>query len=179
MVAKRMHAKQNEVVSAQHVLLLRLIDEAYDHRAWLGPNLRGSIRGVSAEHAAWRPRPGRRNIAEIVLHCAYWKYAIRRRIFGGRRGMFPLKGSNWFAVPAKLTDDQWRDYVAMLDDAHRALRERIAQAPAAWLSTSPRKDQTAAENVYGVAMHDVYHTGQIHTITALHKQAKRGVTAET
>lgn len=38
-------------------LLLALLDEAYDHESWHGPNLRGSVRGVNAGLAAWRPVP--------------------------------------------------------------------------------------------------------------------------
>src|SRR5439155_8183035 len=35
-------------------LLIRLFDEAYSRKAWHGPNLRGSIRGVTAKEASWR-----------------------------------------------------------------------------------------------------------------------------
>ncbi len=38
-------------------LLLRLLDESYEKNAWQGPNLQGSLRGVTAGQAAWRPRP--------------------------------------------------------------------------------------------------------------------------
>ena len=68
----------------ERALLLRMIDEAYDNKAWHGPNLRGAIRRVAPQLAVWRPRAGRRNIAEIVVHCAYWKYAVRRRIRGDK-----------------------------------------------------------------------------------------------
>ena len=37
--------------------LLTIIDQAYDKKSWHGTNLRGSIRGVSAAEAAWRPAP--------------------------------------------------------------------------------------------------------------------------
>ena len=64
----------------QRILLLRVLDQAFDVKAWHGPNLLGSIRRVQAGTAVRRPGRGRRNIAEITLHCAYWKYAkIRRR----------------------------------------------------------------------------------------------------
>jgi hypothetical protein len=46
--------------------LLAFLDQAYDRRAWHGPNLRGSLRRVSAEHAAWRSCPARHNIWEIA-----------------------------------------------------------------------------------------------------------------
>lgn len=58
--------------------LLALLDEAYDHRSWHGTNLRGALRGLPSAVAAWRPEPMRHNIWELVVHAAYWKYAVRR-----------------------------------------------------------------------------------------------------
>ena len=76
-------------------LVLALLDEAYEKKTWHGPNLRQSLKAVSAKQAARRPGPGRHNIWEVMLHAAYWKYAVRRRIEGGKRGSFVLKGSNF------------------------------------------------------------------------------------
>jgi hypothetical protein len=39
-------------------LLLDLLDEAFDKKAWHGPNLRGSIRGVTAAQRPGGPRRG-------------------------------------------------------------------------------------------------------------------------
>ncbi|HMF10720.1 MAG TPA: hypothetical protein VKE94_00390, partial [Gemmataceae bacterium] len=61
-------------------MLLFLLDQAFDKKAWHGPNLRGAIRRVSVAQAGWRPGPSRRSIADIVVHAAYWKYAVRRRL---------------------------------------------------------------------------------------------------
>ena len=156
--------------SDPRALLLCLVDEAYDKTAWHGPNLRSSIRRVSVEQAVWRPGRGRHNVAEIVVHCAYWKYAVRRRIRRDKRGSFPLKGSNWFTLPGRLTDAQWRDYVALLDEQHRRLREAIAAAPSSRLSTTRSGKSVFAAHVYGIVLHDTYHTGQIRTLKVLYKQ---------
>ncbi|MGB6032577.1 MAG: DinB family protein, partial [Bacteroidota bacterium] len=83
-------------MSTETALLLDIIDEAFDRRSWHGTNLRGSIRGLSTGEAAWRARPGRHNIWEITVHAAYWKYTVYRRLTGGKRGSFPLPGSDWF-----------------------------------------------------------------------------------
>ena len=61
-------------------LLLRILDDAYERKAWHGTNLRGSLRGVTADEARWRPAPGRHNIWELAVHCAYWKYTVRRKL---------------------------------------------------------------------------------------------------
>lgn len=163
--------KRTGETSEQRTLLLRFVDEAFDKGAWHGPNLRGAIRGVSAREAVWHSRPGRRNIVEIVVHCAYWKYAVRRRIRGDKRGSFQLKGSNWFAMPPKLTGRQWQQYIALLSDEHGTLRESIATAPLSRLRATSGDRRELAAYVYGVAMHDIYHAGQICTIKALYKQA--------
>jgi DinB superfamily len=63
-------------------VLLRLLEEAFQKQAWHGPNLKGSLRGLTAEQAAWRPDPTRHNIWELAVHCAYWKYAVRRKLTG-------------------------------------------------------------------------------------------------
>ena len=63
---------KTKAISDQRALLLRLIDECYNKTTWHGPNLKSAVRRVTVEEAVWRPRPGRRNIAEIVMHCAYW-----------------------------------------------------------------------------------------------------------
>jgi len=43
-------------------VLLRLLEEAFEKQAWHGPNLKGSLRGVTAAQAAWAPGPGRHSI---------------------------------------------------------------------------------------------------------------------
>src|SRR5262249_13566780 len=135
---------------------------------WHGPNLRGAIRRLSAAEASWRPQPKRRSIADIVVHAAYWKYAVRRRLRGDKRGSFALKGSNWFELPSPLTEDQEREYIAILDARHRALRETVASFPAAQLRRpSPGSRYTAAALICGVASHDVYHAGQIQILKRL------------
>ena len=35
-------------------VLLALLDEAYDRPGWHGPNLRGALRGLTPEQAAWQ-----------------------------------------------------------------------------------------------------------------------------
>jgi uncharacterized damage-inducible protein DinB len=158
-----MSSKKSEVS-----LLLEIVDQAYDRQAWHGTNLRGSIRGLSAQQAAWRPGLQRHNIWETVVHAAYWKYAVRRRILGEKRGLFPLKGSNWFLRPAKNTDNAWRTDVALLEEVHNTLREAIARVPANRLHRLQGSTRfTYAQLIYGIASHDLYHAGQIQLLKKL------------
>jgi hypothetical protein len=149
-------------------LLLAILDEAYEKQAWHGPNLRGSLRGISAEQAAWRPAPQRHNIWEMAVHAAYWKYAVRRRLTGDKRGSFPLKGSNWFHRPDSLSEKAWRDDLKLLSEQHRQLRSVIAQTDPARLNEKVQSSRiTTVRAIYGIAAHDVYHAGQIQLVKRL------------
>jgi uncharacterized damage-inducible protein DinB len=149
-------------------LLVRLLDQAFDRKAWHGTTLRGSVRGLGAAEAAWRPAPERHSIAEIVIHAAYWKYAVRRKLSGAKRASFPLKGSNWFPVATALSEDEWRSAVRLLEDEHRQLREMVAAVPASHLrEPAPGSKWRYDELIQGVAAHDLYHAGQIQLLKRL------------
>ena len=158
-----------EVKSETHLsaaLLLQIIDSGYNRKAWHGPNLRQSLRGVSAEDAAWRPEPGRHNIWEIAVHAAYWKYTVRRRLRGDPRGSFACKGSNWFVRPSSLAlnkEHAWLEDKRLLEQEHQKLREAIAQA---------RSHRIPLEHIYGVAFHDIYHAGQIRLLRRLRSESE-------
>jgi hypothetical protein len=153
--------------------LLRLIDEAYNRAAWHGPNLRGSIRGVTAQEAAVRPRAGRHSIWEIVVHAAYWKYAVRRRLSGEKRGSFSLPGSNWFSRPTEGTEKAWRTDAALLDKEHHLLREAVSSFQPENLDRRAHGSKSSAWRlIAGIALHDVYHAGQIQLIKKLLRAGK-------
>ncbi|HYS56183.1 MAG TPA: DinB family protein [Thermoanaerobaculia bacterium] len=136
-------------------LFLRMLDDAYQRKAWHGPNLRGSLRGLTDDQASWRPARGRHSIWELAVHCAYWKYAVRRRLIGLKRGTFPRKGSNWLPPSG-----DWNDDLRLLANEQRELLDAIRTASSPKLRAHERL-------IYGVAAHDVYHTGQIQLIKRL------------
>ena len=154
--------------SASISLLLDLLDEAFDRRSWHGTTLRGSLRGLSAHLATWRPAPSRHNVWEVVLHCAYWKYAVRRRLTGQPRGTFALTGSDWFPVPSSATTGAWQQAIRLLRDEHHTLRAVVADLPPDTLSATAVGGRTSrAALIRGIAAHDLYHAGQIQLLKKL------------
>jgi hypothetical protein len=148
--------------------LLFQLDHAYDHVSWHGPNLRGSLRGMTPRLAAWRPAPERHNIWELIVHAAYWKYAAWRRLTGATRGSFPLSGSNWLVRPTESTPRALRADLDLLDDMHRQLRQEVGRLPRGALDLpSAQRGVTRRALVTGVAAHDLYHAGQIQLIRRL------------
>jgi hypothetical protein len=154
-------------------VLLHALDEAYDRRAWHGTALKGSLRGVTARQAAWRPAPGRHNIRELAVHAAYWKYRVRRRLTGEKRGSFPLGGNNWFERSGS-DEKAWRSERDLLEREHRALRQAVAKVSSGILAgTLPGTlHRTALREIAGIALHDVYHTGQIQLLKAMRKKRR-------
>jgi hypothetical protein len=148
--------------------LINLLGEGFRKRAWHGTNLLGSIRGLDVETAAWRPAPGRHNIWELIVHCAYWKYAVTRMLTGAKRGSFEYDGSNFFPRENGTIDDLTRD-IRLLRRCHRDLiaaaskvkpRELEHKAPGS-------RKWTREQAIRGAACHDVYHAGQIQLLKRL------------
>jgi hypothetical protein len=144
--------------------LLEYLDEAFDRKSWHGPNLLGSIRGVTARQAAWRIAPGRHNIWEYTLHAAYWKYVVGRRIAGEKRGSFVLKGSNFFPRPEGPGEAAWKKDIGILKTQHQDLRRAVlALSP----PRDPEKWRAILHLIRGAAAHDLYHAGQIRLLRRL------------
>lgn len=146
--------------------LVALLDSAYHGPAWHGPSLRATLRGVDAERAEWRPAPGRHSIWELVVHAAYARYRVARRLDPGRTARFarPLTRPWWPGIdPAPDgRPAAWERDRALLDDQHRQLVEVVRAMPAERLRRVRRGARhTLADEVVGVALHDVYHAGQI------------------
>ncbi len=161
-----MNGKMNSAIG----LLLRSFDEAFDKKSWHGTNLRGSIRGLTAAEADWRPNPDRHNIHEQVLHAAYWKYTVRRRLLGEKRGSFPLKGSNWFRRPVERGDPEtiWQADIQLLVDVHQSLRSAITSLKERDLSRAAAGGTTPVRAlITGITAHDLYHAGQIQLLKRL------------
>ena len=154
-------------------LLDDLLEDSYSRRPWQGPSLRGSLRGVTARQATWRPVRGGHSIWDIVLHAAYWKYAVRRLLTGEKRGAFPRKGSNWFSSPAAATEREWKELLALLGEEHRRLAKAAGHLSPRDLSRKPKGSRKIANLLYGVASHDVYHTGQIQLLKRLWRSRAR------
>jgi len=151
------------------------LDEAFDKRAWHGPTLLDSVRGVSEGVASWRPGPKRHNIWELVVHAAYWKHQARRRLLGreGERSQndFPFPGGNFFVRPSGPRS--FRDDVRLLVEEHRRLRDVVKRLPdRAAARVVDARGHRVDFTIRGIAAHDLYHAGQIQLLRRLARAGK-------
>jgi uncharacterized damage-inducible protein DinB len=118
---------------------------------------------VSAEQAAWKPALARHSVWELVLHIAYWKYAVCRKLEGSEKGGFPRRPANFPALPEPADETAWRRDRALLREEHARLVEAIrAFDPACLDEPTPGSGKYRyLDLIYGIVMHDAHHVGQI------------------
>lgn len=142
------------------------LEQAFHRKSWHGTDLSGAIRGIDDVIAEWRPAPDRHNIRELIVHAAYWKYSVCRRLIGDPKAKFDLPGSNWIGRPAssKVKDD-----ARLLKSYHKRLMAAFDAFPEDCLQEIPAGSSTTfLDLLVGVAAHDLYHAGQIQLIKRLH-----------
>ena len=139
-------------------LLLDVLDCGFDRRSWHGANLMSSLRGVGARTAS-RRFGSRKTIWQQLLHAAYWKHVVINKLAGTTP--FGRAGSNWPKPPSKPSEAAWRADIKFLRAEHAHLRRIIEHLPARAL------DSKTTWLIHGVALHDVYHAGQIKLLRRL------------
>jgi hypothetical protein len=149
-------------------LLLEVFDQAYTAPSWHGTPLKGTIRGVSARDALWRPSPRRNCIWDLVLHTAYWKCMVRRRLLRDPEIHFPRDGANFPALPKRPDEAAWKRDRALLEEQHALLHAVIARLRPEHLDRRGwRSKWRVKAEIYGIASHDLYHAGQIQILKRL------------
>jgi uncharacterized damage-inducible protein DinB len=154
-------ANMNIQQKTQIAMLEDLLVQAFKRQTWHGPNLKGSLRGISAARAAVKPEGASHTIWEIAVHCAYWKYAVWRRLTGAKMGSFPLEGSDWFEMPEGRSESSWKSALKLLTGYHTKLTKAVSDYDP---KKSPMSFEKAVKHIAGIANHDIYHAGQIQLI---------------
>lgn len=143
----------------------RILDEGYGPGAWYGADLSAAASDTKAADAFKRPAKGRHNIAEVVLHNAFWTNEVTSRLTGEPRAAFPLEGEDWF----ELNDEKalsWKKVVAALEASQQRLSQAVSKI-ASGARTSPLGEAERFDLVIGIAGHAAYHAGQIQLIKKL------------
>ncbi len=143
----------------------RVLDEGYGPGAWYGSDLRAAIADVGPATAFLRPGEGRRSIAEIALHHAYWAGEIDRKLAGGPARPFPLEGEDWFDLGdgSRLS---WAAVQSTVEAAQDRLSKTVAEIGAG-RRESPLSEAERFDLVLGITGHAAYHAGQIQLVKKL------------
>lgn len=149
-------------------LMLVQLEQAFQRKSWHGTNLCGSIGGLKPDLASFRPASDRNNIWELLVHCAYWKYSVFRRLEELPAGSFPLKGSNFFKRPEEKTEKALKADIKLLKICHKDLLEAVGRFSQRRFDDVPKGSKTTYRDlIIGVGAHDLHHAGQIQLIKRL------------
>jgi len=143
-------------------------------RLWYGgASLFGTLRGVNAQQAAWQAPGHDHSLWQLVLHCAYARYYVRRSFAGMReRGGFPRKGGFWANLPEVVNDQTWKEDIAILKDEHQLLVEAVKAFDPARLDEQAGQATRYIDLLWGVVMHDMYHVGEMQVLKRLYRLQK-------
>ncbi len=161
--------------------LVICLDNAFHGKGWHGPTLLGSIRGISPADALITPKPLKHNIWQLVLHAAYWKYAVCYRISKlpfsfpdlptdtAGKLHFPRSPSNYPKPPSKPDPKAWKADIELLKLYHASLANAVGQLTDKQLDSIPPggKSWPLRGIIAGASAHDAYHTGQIQLLKRL------------
>lgn len=142
------------------------LDEVYRGPAWHGPALLESLDGVDARVASHRLGANRNTIWELVQHLTHGRHLLIERLTQSHFDYPSAVREPWWPVAAEDTSEAaWRGELRLLDQYHRQLVEAVRVATDAQLARIPSPgDQTLAQQLLGMAIHDAYHAGQIRLI---------------
>lgn len=155
------------------VHILAAVDASFRGKAWQGPTLLGSLRGVSAAEASVMPRGLAHGIWHVALHAAYWKYAICVRLRKAEPNTFPRSPSNWPAIPHPPDTRTWKADLRLLAEWHDRVLAALFKLDPRHLDRVPPggKSATYRQLAMGIAAHDAYHTGQVQLLKRLVRQS--------
>jgi hypothetical protein len=156
-------------------LLVDVLDRTYRRNGWHGTTLRGAFRGMTPRQALWRPAPGANCAWNLLLHAAYWKYVVRRRIAEEEPDGFRRSPADWPALPRPADARALRADLRLLDDEHRLLVAAVRRLrPRDLDRRTPKRAFTWAQVIHGVAAHDAHHGGQVQVLKRLRGARGRG-----
>lgn len=152
--------------------ILELIDPPAGQTPWHGgPSLMGTLRGVHAAQAAWKPAPKRHSIWELAVHTAYWDYAVLRYLNPETLKGFGRSPANWAEI-TDLSEQAWQADKELISQTRLNLLNAIRSFPAARLDEQckAKKKWTYIQLIQGVAAHETYHIGQIQLMKRLYAE---------
>lgn len=162
-------------------LLTKHVEEAFRGRPDMP--LAASLAGVTQEEAAWQPDPSLPSIEQLVRHVAWAKSFYCREGFGrpmvihdpsvnddGDVADLPLEfpcGAGW----GRATHPGIDGAIRLLEETQQVLVECLTGCTDEQLDQPipTRHGRTAAHFFWVMAMHDLYHAGQIRTRRSLYR----------
>ncbi|HET7838184.1 MAG TPA: hypothetical protein VFL04_00390 [Rectinemataceae bacterium] len=156
-------AKPKDVI---HLVVTQL-DECFAGPAWHGASLYPTLAELDLAQAWYESAEGL-SAWKVALHCAYWKWRVRKVLLaasGQSISRFGRSPADWPRLPKTLDAANWKADLGFLEDHHAALRAAVVEIPASLLWESyDSKGRIYHRLIAGAASHDAYHTAHVRNI---------------
>jgi uncharacterized damage-inducible protein DinB len=136
--------------------------EIYDGDNWVGVSFCSAIDGVTPEMAFRQPPGNRNSIAAIVKHMTQWKLFVIQKLQGNAN--YDVNQDDSLNVSTLAADPTagWRHLLEQMENSHEDLLEALEDlSPEDLDKQVGGRDYDVKYLINGVALHDMYHTGQI------------------
>jgi len=142
-------------------VLIDFMDSVFYGPGWHGPELYPTLQSLSVEQALEPAGPDGYSSWQIVLHCAYWKHVILRRL-GVIAAAFERSPEDFPALPEATDRPAWERDLQLLVDKHEAIKTAVRRLGNADLGQLATDEKFSKESlVLSIAAHDAYHTGHL------------------
>lgn len=142
-------------------VLIDFMDSVFYGPGWHGPELYPTLQALSVAQAVQPAGPDGYSAWQLVLHCAYWKHVILKRL-GASDAPFERTPDDFPALPDKKDRVAWERDLQLLVDKHEAMKaevHRLGKEELAQISTDEKFSKESL--VLSIAAHDAYHTGHL------------------
>jgi len=155
-------------------LVIDHLEYTFERETWQPP-LAEAVAGLTAVQAAWKPRPARHSIWQIVRHVTVWKQSVLDGIAGNPQDADALEHSDWPEVSGD--DAAWEADVRTLHEVAGELKEIALAADETTMgalvpTVRDAPSQPLMQRLLRQATHDIYHAGQIQYLRALQGASK-------
>ena len=142
-------------------VLVDFMDSVFYGPGWHGPELYPTLQSLSVEPALQPAGPDGYSTWQLVLHCAYWKHIILKRL-GVTDAPFERAPDDFPALPEHKDRGAWERDLQLLVDKHEALKAVVRRLGNAELGQASTDERFSRESlVLSIAAHDAYHTGHL------------------
>jgi uncharacterized damage-inducible protein DinB len=146
-------------------LLVNILDDGFSGKGWQGPsNLVNTVENLTLDQLTFSSSHEGYSIWQIALHCVYWKWYVRKILVGQEAGNFQRSPADFPSLPTVINLETWQKDFDLLLAEHSSIIKAVKEFPRQeWWDIAPgeKVKRPFVNFVYGVAAHDIYHTGQI------------------
>jgi hypothetical protein len=141
------------------------LDAVFYGEAWHGAALLPTLRQIGIE-AALEENAERYSPWKVALHCAYWKFVVRKALsFDSAQLFFSRSPEDFPDLPGERTAAGWKRDLLFIEVEHQKILSGVERFPEDQLNNQRPDDRlTYSGFILGVAGHDVYHTAHIRNL---------------